>query len=90
MRREIRLPAPHPRLRPRVEGEMRRPGHPGTAVQIGEELFEVVAAERSGGEWVYRLEPWTGQETIRVCVEWSEDSEREFAAGLRDGRIRER
>jgi hypothetical protein len=69
---------------------MRRPGHPGTAVQIGEELFEVVAAEKSGGEWIYRLEPWTGQETIRVCVEWSEDSEREFAAGLRDGRIRER
>jgi hypothetical protein len=69
---------------------MRRPGHPGTAVQIGEELFEVVAAEKSGGEWIYRLEPWTGQGTIRVCVEWSEDSEREFAAGLRDGRIRER
>ncbi|MDH4272196.1 MAG: hypothetical protein OEW18_09505, partial [Candidatus Aminicenantes bacterium] len=76
--------------RPRVEGEMRRPGHPGTAVRIGEELFEVVAAEKSGGEWIYRLEPWTGQDTIRVYVEWSEESEHEFAAGLRDDRIRER
>jgi hypothetical protein len=26
MEKEIRLPAPHPRFRPRLEGEMRRPG----------------------------------------------------------------
>ncbi|MGB8959690.1 MAG: hypothetical protein WCC00_11845, partial [Candidatus Aminicenantales bacterium] len=90
MTKEIRLPAPHPGFRPRLEGEMRRPGHPGTAVRIGEDLFEVVAAERSGQEWVYRLEPWTGQDTIRVCVDWGEESEREFSAGLRDDRIRER
>jgi hypothetical protein len=68
---------------------MRRPGHPGTAVRIGEDLYEVVAAEKSGREWVYRLEPWTGQDTIRVYIEWGEDSEREFTAGLRDERIRE-
>jgi hypothetical protein len=68
---------------------MRRPGHPGTAVRIGEDLYEVVAAEKSGGEWVYRLEPWTGQDTIRVYIEWGEESEREFAASLRDNRIRE-
>jgi len=90
MRREIRLPAPHPRFRPRLEAGLRRPGHPGTTVRIGEELFEVVAAERLGGEWVYRLEPWTGEETIRVYVEWGEEAEREFAAGLRDDRSRER
>ncbi|MGA2531402.1 MAG: hypothetical protein ABSG19_00045 [Candidatus Aminicenantales bacterium] len=89
MTKEIRLPAPHPRFRPRLEGEMRRPGHPGTTVRIGEDLFEVVAAEKSGGEWVYRLEPWTGQDTIRVYVDWGEESEREFTAGLRDKRIRE-
>jgi hypothetical protein len=68
---------------------MRRPGHPGTAVRIGEDLHEVVAAEKSGGEWVYRLEPWTGQDTIRVYIEWGEEAEREFTAGLRDDRIRE-
>jgi hypothetical protein len=69
---------------------MRRPGHPGTAVRIGEDLYEVVAAEKSGQEWLYRLEPWTGQETIRVYIEWTEGSEREFAAGLRAERGRER
>jgi hypothetical protein len=69
MTKEIRLPAPHPRFRPRLEGEGRRPGHPGTAVQIGPDLFEVVSAGRSGGEWVYRLEPWREQDTIRVCLE---------------------
>jgi hypothetical protein len=90
MTKEIRLPAPHPRFRPRLDAEGRRPGHPGTAVQIGEDLFEVVSAEKSGGAWVYLLEPWTGQETIRVCVEWGEEAEREFTAGLREDRIRER
>ncbi len=88
--KEIRLPAPHPRFRPRLDAEGRRPGHPGTAVQIGEDLFEVVSAEKSGGEWVYRLEPWAGQDAIRVCIEWGEAQEREFIAGLRDDRIRER
>jgi hypothetical protein len=85
---EIRLSAPHPRFRPRVEGDLRRPGHPGTAVRIGEDLYEVVAAERSGEEWVYRLEPWPDQETIRAYVEWGENAAREFAAGLRDEQIR--
>ena len=73
MTKEIRLPAPHPRFRPRLEGEMRRPSHPGTAVRIGKDLYEVVRAEKSGKEWLYRLEPWTGEDTIRVYVEWGEE-----------------
>ncbi len=90
MKKEIRLPAPHPRFRPRIDAEGRRTGHPGTAVQIDKDLFEVVSAEKSGGEWVYRLESWTGQDAIRVCVEWGEEAERKLIAGLRDDRIRER
>ena len=90
MTKEIRLPAPHPRFRPRLDPEGRRPGHPGTAVQVGEDLFEVVAAGKSGDEWVYRLEPWTSQDAIRVCIEWGERQEREFLAGLRDSRVQER
>lgn len=90
MTNEIRLPAPHPRFRSRLEGGMRRPGHPGTTVRIGEELYEVVAAEKRDAEWVYRLEPWTGNATIRVYVEWGEEPEREFIAGLRADRIRGR
>ncbi len=90
MTKEIRLPAPHPRFRPRIDAEGRRSGYPGTAVQIGEDFFEVVAAEKSGGEWIYRLEPWPAQEPIRVCVEWGGEQERGFIAGLRDERIRER
>jgi len=88
--KEIRLPAPHPRFRPRLNPEGRRPGHPGTAVQIGADLFEVVSAEKSGGEWVYRLERWREQETIRVCIRWDEGEERKFIAGLHDDRVRER
>jgi len=88
--KEIRLPALHPRFRPRLEAEGRRLGHPGTAVQIDGDLFEVVSVERSGEEWVYRLEPWTSPEAIRVCLDWGEEAEREFLAGLRDDQKQER
>jgi hypothetical protein len=89
--RLVDLPSPTMGLKEiRLDAELRRPGHPGTAVQIGEDLFEVVSAEKSGGEWVYRLEPWPEQETIRVCVEWGEKQEREFIAGLRDDQKQER
>lgn len=86
----IRLPAPHPRFRPRVEGGVRSPGHPGAAVRIGKDLFEVAAAEKSGDEWVYRLEPWPENEVIRAYVEWGEGAEREFIGGLREERARAR
>jgi hypothetical protein len=88
--KEIRLPVPHPRFRPRIDAEGRRAGHPGTAVQIGDDLFEVVSAEKSGEEWVYRLDPWTSQEAIRVCLDWGEAAEREFLAGLREEKVQER
>jgi len=89
MTKEIRLPAPHPQFRPRLEGDIRRPGHPGTAVRMDENLYEVVAAEKMDGKWVYRLEPWPDGHVIRVFVEWGEDSAREFTAGLREERIRD-
>jgi hypothetical protein len=88
MTKEIRLPAPHPRFRPRLEGDLRRPGHPGTAVRMDEDIHEVVAVERNGDDWVYRLEPWPDGHVIRALVEWGEDSAREFTAGLRQERIR--
>jgi hypothetical protein len=69
---------------------MRRPGHPGTAVRIGEDLYEVAAAEKEGRTWIYRLEPWDDRETIRAYVDWPAGSEREFAAGLSEERARER
>ncbi len=90
MTKEIRLPAPHPLFRPRLEGDNRRPGHPGTAVRTDGDLYEVVAAETEGGEWVYRLEPWPDGHVIRAFVEWGEDSARAFAAALREERIRGR
>jgi hypothetical protein len=87
---EIRLPSPHPKFRARQPEGMRQPGHPGTAVQIGAELYEVATAERSGDDWLYRLEPWTDGDTIRVYVEWDANAEREFVAGLRRARSRRR
>jgi len=89
MTKEIRLPEPHPKFRPRLDAEGRRPGHPGTAIQIGRDLFEVVSAEKKGEEWVYSLEPWREQETIRVCIEWDEERKRDFLSGLHDDRKQE-
>ncbi|MBM3293560.1 MAG: hypothetical protein FJY82_03455 [Candidatus Aminicenantes bacterium] len=88
--REIRLPVPHPRFRAHREGSGRAPTHPGTAVRIGEELFEVVSSLNAGGEWVYRLEPWTGDHTIRVYVEWGAEAERKFLDETRAEKTRGR
>jgi hypothetical protein len=88
--REIRLPAPHPRFRTRTEGSGRIPTHPGTAVRIGEDLFEVVSSLNAGGEWIYRLEPWDAGQVSRVYVEWGEKAEREFLAEIQRERIRDR
>lgn len=90
MTREIRLPVQHPRFKPRVEGDLRRPGYPGTTIKMNGELYEIVSAEKSAGEWLYRLEPWPDTETIRVYVEWNEGAEREFASGMRREEARER
>jgi hypothetical protein len=55
---------------------------------MDEDIYEVVAAERTGEEWVYRLEPWPDGHVIRAFVEWGEAPAREFTAGLRAERIR--
>ena len=85
--REIRLPAPHPDFRPRKEGTGRTYTHPGTAVRIGEDLFEVVSAQKIAGEWVYGLEPWDPGHVTRVTVEWGSGAEGAFMARLRTERI---
>ena len=88
--REIRLPVPHPRFRARIEGSGRAVTHPGTAVRISEELFEVVSSLNAGGEWIYRLEPWTGDHTIRVYVEWGEEAKRKFLEEIQAERVQGR
>jgi hypothetical protein len=88
--REIRLPAPHPRFRPRVEGPGRQAPHPGTAVRIGEDFFEVISSGNDGGEWIYRLAPWESGQVSRASVEWGDEAEREFLAEIRSERVRKR
>jgi len=61
--------------------------HPGAAVQIGDDFFEVVDARVEAGEWIYKLEPWDPGQVIRVCMPWGVEAEREFLAGLRRERI---
>jgi hypothetical protein len=44
--------------------------HPGTAVQLGKQTFEVVSEESAGGCVVYRLEPWPRDQPIRDRVSY--------------------
>jgi len=84
--REIRLPAPHPDFRPRREGSGRTVTHPGTAVRIGDDLFEVRSARPSGSEWIYGLEPWDPGQVSRVYVDWGPGAEKDFESWLRKER----
>lgn len=59
-------------------------------MRIGDELYEVVAAERSGSEWLYRLELWRDGEVVRSSVDWGESAARAFAASRLAERDRER
>ncbi len=88
--REIRLPAAHPDFRPRRQGSGRTVTHPGTAVRIGDDLFEVMSATPVGSEWIYRLEPWEDGQVSRVYVEWGSAVEGQFLARLRKDRIQSR
>ncbi len=88
--REIRLPVAHPDFRPRRQGAGRTVTHPGTAVRIGDDLFEVMSATPAGNEWIYRLEPWEEGQVSRVWVEWGGAAEGEFLARLRQDRARSR
>jgi hypothetical protein len=80
---EIRLPAENPRFVPRRPGGPRRPDHPGTAVRIEGQLFEVVGDVRQGEEWVYSLEPWEESQTVRGLVEWGPEAEKAFKERVR-------
>jgi len=53
-------------------------------------MFEVISSAEIGGEWVYRLEPWSGDFVIRIFVEWGEDEERNFIASVRREKVQER
>jgi hypothetical protein len=87
MSKEIRLPAPHPLFIPRQKGLGRRVDHPGTAVRCDGEVFEIMTMEKTGGQWVYHLEPWDGLHTPRTCVSWELQSEHVFSAQVRRERV---
>ncbi len=76
-------------MRPRAKAPRTAP-HPGTAVRIGEDLFDVMTETCSAGrEWIYGLEPWKAGNVTRIAVEWGTQP-RKTLAGLRRERIRTR
>jgi hypothetical protein len=60
--------------------------HAGTAVVLGRETFEVVAAERRTGQTVYLLERWSPGQVIRDRVVYGP----RFVTAAREARSRER
>lgn len=57
--------------------------HPGTAVGLGTRLFEVVGEDRSGGSFLYRLQPWPPDEAVRDRVSYGPAFVREAQAARR-------
>lgn len=61
---------------PRVEKTFTSPEHPGTAIFIGEAIYEIVAADaQPQGGVRYVLEPWREEHAIRLTDRYDEESE---------------
>jgi len=78
MSKKIILPFPYPKFFPRKKGNKIHPIHPGTAVRIENELYEIVEHYVVEGKHIYFLEKWDEAFTIRVIVDWNKEEEKRF------------
>ncbi len=78
MKKEIILPFANPEFYVRKKRDQLHSPHPGTAVKIGEELYEIVHHYVKEGKHFYVLEEWDDSFTIRTIVEWNEEKEKNF------------
>ncbi|HPR64960.1 MAG TPA: hypothetical protein PK014_12145 [Thermoanaerobaculia bacterium] len=76
MARNIVLPGPHPRLKPRRQKGKRM--IPGTAVTMDDHLFEIVSARSEEGNHIYSLEPWPEGQDMNHHVTWTKEKEELF------------
>lgn len=60
-----------------MEGTRTAAEHPGTAIECGDALFEVVAVDPLPNGVRYTLAPWNDAHTIRELDRYDEDSERQ-------------
>lgn len=78
-------------LRTRSEGSFRvRASCPGTAVLLGDDMFEVTGERFEEGRVVYRLRPWQDNEILRGHVVYDESFVRAVRAERERARIREK
>jgi hypothetical protein len=73
----------------RVRGDLMHADHPGTAIQIGEDLFEVVMAEETahpGYLLRYGLKKWNSQHALRGVIAYTPETQAQAAADFRDER----
>jgi hypothetical protein len=71
----------------RKPGDLMRAEHPGTAIKIGEELFEVVTAEETvqpGYVLRYGLARWSPQHALRGLVSYTPETQAQAAADFLD------
>lgn len=76
---------------PRIPKTLTTSEHPGTAVLIGDEYYEVVEASAQGERGVrYVLERWKDEHAIRVADQYDEESEARRVAEYEKAISRER
>ncbi|MEJ5166122.1 MAG: hypothetical protein WHV67_03740, partial [Thermoanaerobaculia bacterium] len=78
MKKVIILPFENPSFNPRKKGDQIHPDHPGTAIKIGEEIFEIKQYFIKNGKHHYILEPWDERFVIRTIIEWNSKEEKKF------------
>lgn len=78
MKKVIILPFENSSFKSRKKGDQIHPDHPGTAIKIGEEIFEIKQYFIKNGKHYYTLEPWDERFVIRTIIEWNEEEEKKF------------
>lgn len=72
---------------PRKAGDLLHADHPGTALQIGEDLFEILTAEETlEPDYVvrYGLKKWNPQHALRGVIPYTPETQSQSAADYQD------
>ncbi len=72
------LPFPNEDFHPREKGNLIHPTHPGTALEIEGELYEILDFYVKGKKYYYVIDKWNERFVIRKLIKWNKDEEKKF------------
>ncbi len=72
------LPFPNENFYPRKEGDSIYPTHPGSALKIEEEIYEIIDFYVKDKKYYYVIDKWDERFVIRKIIEWDKEKEKQF------------